>query len=87
MGFEIGDVIANLLLNYAGQTHWSKDEASRKVRRAYLLDTAQDVWTQFEAIAALHSLANWPKWSNRQSNPSVRNSCTKEQPAMNKQHD
>lgn len=48
MGFDIGAVIANLLLNFAGQTHWSADEASRRERRAYLLGTAQDVWTRFE---------------------------------------
>ncbi|HUC94285.1 MAG TPA: S-methyl-5-thioribose kinase [Paenibacillus sp.] len=49
MGYDIGAVIANLLLNAAGQSYWSKDEASRSDYRAYLLDTAEQVWTGFEA--------------------------------------
>ncbi|MBW5447756.1 S-methyl-5-thioribose kinase [Cohnella sp. CFH 77786] len=49
MGFDIGAVIANLLLNYAGQEHWSADEAARGARRTYLLDTVRDVWTGFES--------------------------------------
>lgn len=48
MGFDIGAVIGNLLLNFAGQEHWSADGASRKERRAYLLGTVRDVWTLFE---------------------------------------
>ncbi len=49
MGFDIGAVIGNLLLNYAAQEHWSADESSRSGRREYLLQTARDVWTLFEA--------------------------------------
>lgn len=49
MGYDIGAVIANLLLNAAGQSYWSKDEASRSDYRAYLLGTAEQVWTGFEA--------------------------------------
>lgn len=49
MGFDIGAPIANLLLNYAGQEHWSRDEAARRDRRAYLLGTATELWTRFEA--------------------------------------
>lgn len=48
MGFDIGAVIANLLLNYAGQEYWSADETSRRERRAYLLETVRDVWTLFD---------------------------------------
>jgi 5-methylthioribose kinase len=48
MGFDIGAVIANLLLNYAGQEHWSQDESSRLKRRAYLLGSAREVWEKFE---------------------------------------
>lgn len=48
IGFDVGAVIANLLLNYAGQEHWSAGESSRRDRRAYLLDTIRDVWTLFE---------------------------------------
>lgn len=49
MGFDIGAVLANLLLNYAAQEGWSKDEASRTSYRAYLIQTVKDVWTHFEA--------------------------------------
>jgi 5-methylthioribose kinase len=48
MGFDIGAVIGNLLLNYAGQEFWSSDEATRRARRAYLLQTIRDVWNLFE---------------------------------------
>jgi len=49
IGFDVGAVIANLLLNFAGQEHWSQDEAARKDSREYLLGTIRDVWTLFEA--------------------------------------
>ncbi|MDD9265972.1 S-methyl-5-thioribose kinase [Paenibacillus sp. GCM10023248] len=49
MGFDIGAVLANLILNYAGQEGWSQDQESRKAYRAYLLQTVKDVWTHFEA--------------------------------------
>lgn len=49
MGFDIGAVFANLLLNYAAQEGWSKDEASRADYRGYLLGTIKDIWTRFEA--------------------------------------
>jgi len=48
IGFDIGAVIANLLLNYAAQEHWSADEAARRDRRAELLGMVRDVWTLFE---------------------------------------
>jgi len=48
-GFDIGAVIANLLLNYAGQEHWSKDEQARAQYRDYLLETVSSVWTLFDA--------------------------------------
>ncbi|RKN85388.1 S-methyl-5-thioribose kinase [Paenibacillus ginsengarvi] len=48
IGFDIGTLIANLLLNYSGQEGWSKDETERIVYRRYLLDTVRDLWTQFE---------------------------------------
>ncbi|MBD2848241.1 S-methyl-5-thioribose kinase [Paenibacillus sp. IB182496] len=49
MGYDIGAVIANLLLNYAGHEHWSADERERAAHRAYLLDTVTSVWTLFES--------------------------------------
>lgn len=49
MGFDIGAVIANLLLNAAGQEGWIEDEEARADFRSYLLDTASEVWASFEA--------------------------------------
>lgn len=48
MGFDVGAVFANLLLNYAGQEGWSPDAASRASYREYLLGTVRDVWRHFE---------------------------------------
>ncbi|MBA2944110.1 S-methyl-5-thioribose kinase [Paenibacillus sp. CGMCC 1.16610] len=49
MGFDIGAVLANLILNFAGQEGWSQDHESREAFRAYLLKTVKEVWTHFEA--------------------------------------
>jgi len=54
MGFDIGAVIGNLLLNYAGQLHWSADEASRTSYREYLLETVKSIWTQFDRKFRAH---------------------------------
>lgn len=48
MGYDIGAVLANLLLNFAAQEGWSNDEESRSAYRAYLTQTIKDVWTHFE---------------------------------------
>lgn len=48
MGFDIGAVFANLILNYAGQEHWSRGEEARSDFRQYLLNTIVDAWNQFE---------------------------------------
>ncbi|REK69302.1 S-methyl-5-thioribose kinase [Paenibacillus paeoniae] len=48
MGFDVGAVFANLILNYAGQQYWISDDAARKDFRRYLLDTIEDVWNQFD---------------------------------------
>lgn len=48
MGFDIGAVFANLLLNFAAQEGWSKDAASRKDYREYLAGTIRDTWNVFE---------------------------------------
>lgn len=48
IGFDIGAVLANLLLNYAGQEHWSQGEVVRAERRAYLIQTIRDIWVSFE---------------------------------------
>lgn len=48
IGFDIGAVIANLLLNFAGQEHWSPDANARRDFRLYLTNTIRDVWQLFE---------------------------------------
>lgn len=54
MGFDIGAVFANLLLNFAGQEGWIQDDAKRADFRAYLLQTIKDIWEQFaERFSAL----------------------------------
>ncbi|MCM3144254.1 S-methyl-5-thioribose kinase [Brevibacillus sp. MER 51] len=47
IGFDIGAVIANLLLNYAGQHGLQKDQGEREAYREYLLETVEDVWNEF----------------------------------------
>jgi len=54
MGFDVGAVIGNLLLNFAGQLHWSADEASRTSYREYLLETVKSIWTQFDRKFRAH---------------------------------
>ncbi|SEO21839.1 S-methyl-5-thioribose kinase [Paenibacillus sp. OV219] len=49
MGFDIGAVIANLLLNYAAREGRDSDEAQREKYRAYLLETIKNVWNQFHS--------------------------------------
>ncbi|QMV43669.1 S-methyl-5-thioribose kinase [Cohnella cholangitidis] len=48
IGFDVGAVLANLLLHYASQEHWSANEATRQERRQYLIGTVRDIWTKFE---------------------------------------
>ncbi|WP_028546137.1 S-methyl-5-thioribose kinase [Paenibacillus taiwanensis] len=48
MGFDIGAVIGNLLLNAAGQQFWIQDEMKREHYREYLLTTIRDIWNLFD---------------------------------------
>lgn len=48
MGFDIGAVLANLLLNFTAQEGWSQDLAERDDYRQYLLTTVKEVWLHFE---------------------------------------
>lgn len=48
MGYDIGAVFANLLLNYAGQDYWTDNESKREQFRQYLLDTIVDIWNLFQ---------------------------------------
>lgn len=47
MGFDIGALFANLLLNYAGQQYWIKDDQKRESYRNNLLHTIVSIWNQF----------------------------------------
>ncbi|TFE30594.1 S-methyl-5-thioribose kinase [Cohnella luojiensis] len=48
IGFDIGAVLANLLLHFASQENWSADEASRQTRRQYLVQSIREIWVSFE---------------------------------------
>ncbi|MFD3257774.1 S-methyl-5-thioribose kinase [Paenibacillus lentus] len=48
IGFDIGAVIANLLLNFAAQPGWSDNDAILQERRTWLLATIGGVWNHFE---------------------------------------
>ncbi|HEY0827968.1 MAG TPA: S-methyl-5-thioribose kinase [Bacilli bacterium] len=48
MGFDVGAVLANLLLNFAGQEGWSKSVSGKESFRAELLQMVQEVWEHFE---------------------------------------
>ncbi|WP_010272155.1 S-methyl-5-thioribose kinase [Paenibacillus senegalensis] len=47
MGFDIGAIIANLLLNAAGQEGWKADAADKEAYRSYLTGTVKDIWDEF----------------------------------------
>ncbi|GAA4713349.1 S-methyl-5-thioribose kinase [Brevibacillus fulvus] len=47
LGFDIGALIANLLLNFAGQHGLQPDREERESFRNYLLDTVEAVWNEF----------------------------------------
>lgn len=47
MGYDIGNVVAHLVLNYLSHYAHTPDERERRAYQAYLLDTARGVWTEF----------------------------------------
>ncbi|OUM84416.1 MAG: S-methyl-5-thioribose kinase [Bacillus thermozeamaize] len=47
MGFDVGAVIANLLLNYAAQEVRIEDAGERERNQQYLLDTIEELWHVF----------------------------------------
>lgn len=49
MGFDIGAIIANLLLNAAGQEGWKTDAADKEAYRSYLIETVKDIWNEFHS--------------------------------------
>ncbi|MBD8500160.1 S-methyl-5-thioribose kinase [Paenibacillus arenosi] len=48
IGFDIGAIFANLLLNAAGHEHWSLDDQTREEHRTYLLSTLCEIWNRFD---------------------------------------
>jgi 5-methylthioribose kinase len=48
MGFDIGAVLGNLVLNYASQEYHAKDQKLRADYQKWLLDTIKNVWAEFE---------------------------------------
>ncbi|WP_334076965.1 S-methyl-5-thioribose kinase [Paenibacillus sanfengchensis] len=48
IGFDLGAVIANLVLNFAAQPGWKRDRTAQDKQRAWLLDTIREVWVHFE---------------------------------------
>lgn len=48
MGFDIGAVLANLLLHYVSIPGWITDEAAVSAREEELLLMVENVWTEFE---------------------------------------
>ena len=47
MGFDVGALIANLLLNYFSQIGHERSVGARDEYRKWILDTVEQVWTQF----------------------------------------
>ena len=47
MGFDVGAIIANLLLNYFSQIGHEKTSDPRDEYRAWILETVEEVWTLF----------------------------------------
>ncbi|MCM3131547.1 S-methyl-5-thioribose kinase [Paenibacillus polysaccharolyticus] len=48
MGFDVGAVLANLLLHYVSLSGRFHDQSTRNERETELLDMVRDVWTEFE---------------------------------------
>jgi 5-methylthioribose kinase len=48
MGFDIGAILANLLLNYCSHEGHTLDRDDRLQYQDYLLDTVEEIWTVFE---------------------------------------
>ncbi|MGD8190849.1 S-methyl-5-thioribose kinase [Brevibacillus ginsengisoli] len=63
IGFDIGQVIANLLLNYAGQQGLQKTEEDLQAYRHYLLETVENVWQEF----AYNFVQLWHKQAKERS--------------------
>lgn len=49
MGFDVGAVLENLVLNYLSHFAHTPDAEARRDYQAYLLSLVRDIWTQFAA--------------------------------------
>jgi 5-methylthioribose kinase len=49
MGFDVGAVLENLVLNYLSHFAHTPDADTRRDYQAYLLDLVREIWTQFAA--------------------------------------
>lgn len=49
IGFDIGAILGNLVLNHASQLYHKPDVADREAYRTYLTDTFAGIWNVFEA--------------------------------------
>lgn len=49
MGFDIGAIIANLILNYAAQPGWINNELAIQEKQTSLLLTVENTWNAFES--------------------------------------
>lgn len=49
MGYDIGALLSNLVLNFASHYAHTLDTAVRESYQTYLLETMRDIWTQFAA--------------------------------------
>lgn len=49
MGFDVGAVLENLVLNYLSHFAHTPDVAARREYQAYLLDLVREIWVQFAA--------------------------------------
>ncbi len=56
MGFDVGAMLANLLLNYVAQAGHRRDADECSAYRAYLLETVEQLWHQFATqLRLLHA--------------------------------
>lgn len=49
MGYDVGALLSNLVLNYGSHYAHTPDQAERESYQAYLVDLIRDIWTQFAA--------------------------------------
>lgn len=48
MGFDVGAVLGNLVINYASQEYHAKEQKARSEYRKWLLELIKNVWSEFE---------------------------------------